>query len=164
MRKCSTSISPTILRPILLVHSTRSFTQRLSLILYTRHAQHTARGPNVALKSLQSGPQSPNLCIFGLIFNVNTIKIRKKLNQSGPQIFQQHFFGPPWNLSCASLLFTVLQKYQRKSTGTKAAWRMLVKLTPGWGSNRCDAGEQSQPAGTNMSPLKNQIYNYFKCF
>jgi len=49
----------------------------------------------VARKSLQSGPQSPNLCIFGLIFDGNTKKIRKKLNKSGPQKFQQHFFGPP---------------------------------------------------------------------
>jgi len=62
--------------------------------LYSRHAQHTARGLNVARKSLQYGPQSPNLRIFGLIFDGNTIKIRKKLNQSGPRIFQQHIFWP----------------------------------------------------------------------
>ncbi len=49
----------------------------------------------MARESLQSGPQSPNLRIFGLIFDGNTIKIGKKLNQSGPRIFQQQFFGPP---------------------------------------------------------------------
>jgi len=42
-------------------------------IVYIRHAQHTARGPNVARQSFQTGPQSPNLHTFGLIFDVNTI-------------------------------------------------------------------------------------------
>jgi len=61
-----------------------------------RAGMHTySPWPNVARESFQSGPQSPNLQIFGLIFDGNTVKIRKKLNQSGPQIFQQHIFGPP---------------------------------------------------------------------
>jgi hypothetical protein len=38
-----------------------------------------------------------NLRIFGLIFDGNTIKIGKKLKQSGPQMSRQHFFGPPRN-------------------------------------------------------------------
>jgi len=38
-------------------------------------------------------------------FLMETLKwLYKKLNQSGPQKFQQKNFGPPWNLSCASLL------------------------------------------------------------
>ncbi len=41
--------------------------------LNNRHAQHTARGPNVAHESFQSDPQSPNLRTFGLTFDVNTI-------------------------------------------------------------------------------------------
>jgi hypothetical protein len=49
----------------------------------------------VARESFQFGPQSPNLPIFGLIFDENNMKIGKKLNQSGPRMFQQHFFGPP---------------------------------------------------------------------
>jgi hypothetical protein len=48
----------------------------------------------VARKSFQFGPQSPNLPIFGLIFDENNKKIGKKLNQSGLRMFQQHFFGP----------------------------------------------------------------------
>ena len=42
-------------------------------ILYSRHAQYTAHGPNVARESFQSGPQSPYLHTFGLIFDVNTM-------------------------------------------------------------------------------------------
>jgi len=57
----------------------------------------SARGPNVARKSFQSGPHSSNLRIFGLIFDGNTIKIGKKLKQSGPRMSRQHFFGPPRN-------------------------------------------------------------------
>ncbi len=38
--------------------------------LFTADIQHTARGPNVARESFQSGPQSPNLHTFGLIFDV----------------------------------------------------------------------------------------------
>jgi len=49
----------------------------------------------VARESFQSGPQSPNLHSFVLIFDVNIMQNRKKLNQSGPQMCQQHFFGPP---------------------------------------------------------------------
>ncbi len=37
------------------------------------HAQHTARGPNVARESFHYGPQSPNLHTFGIIFEVNTM-------------------------------------------------------------------------------------------
>ncbi len=37
-----------------------------------------ARGPNVAHESFQSGPQSPNLHTFGMIFDENTnIKMEK---------------------------------------------------------------------------------------
>jgi len=43
-------------------------------LLYTRHAQHTARGPNVSLKSFQFGLQSQKLSLFCLIFNENIIK------------------------------------------------------------------------------------------
>jgi len=43
------------------------------MFVYSRHAQHTARGPNVARESFQSGPQSPNLHTFGLFFDVNTM-------------------------------------------------------------------------------------------
>jgi len=48
----------------------------------------------MARESFQFGLQSPNLPIFGLIFDGNNIKIGKKLNQSGLRMFQQHFFGP----------------------------------------------------------------------
>jgi len=47
--------------------------------LYSRHAQHTARGPNVARHSFQSGPQSPNLSTFCLILDVNNMYNRKNL-------------------------------------------------------------------------------------
>jgi len=47
--------------------------KNLFIMTYSRHAQHTARGPNVARQSFQSGPQSLNLHIFGLIFDVNTM-------------------------------------------------------------------------------------------
>jgi len=46
----------------------------------------------VARESFQSGPQIPNLPKFGLIFDGN-IKNWKKINQSGPRMLQQHFFG-----------------------------------------------------------------------
>jgi len=48
----------------------------------------------VARENFYSGPQSPNLLISGLIFDGNTTKIGKKINQSGPRMFQQHCFGP----------------------------------------------------------------------
>jgi len=38
---------------------------------------------------------STNLRIFGLIFLWKHCKNWGKLNQSGPQMFQQYFFGPP---------------------------------------------------------------------
>jgi hypothetical protein len=52
----------------------------------------TTYGPR-ARESFQSGPQSPNLCTFGLIFDVNTMQNRKKLNQFGPQMCEQHFLA-----------------------------------------------------------------------
>ncbi len=53
----------------------RTYPGRADLLFETlsRHVQNTARGPNVARESFQSGPQSPNLRTFGLIFDVNTM-------------------------------------------------------------------------------------------
>jgi len=49
------------------------------MLVSTRHAQHTTRGPNVARESFKFGPQSPNLPIFGLVFDGSNIKIGKNL-------------------------------------------------------------------------------------
>ncbi len=55
--------------------------------IYTRLSQHTARGPNVARKSFQYGPQSPNLGTFGLIFDVYVAGICR--NQAFPEMPRQ---------------------------------------------------------------------------
>jgi len=49
-------------------------------------------------------PAKPKFTSIWLDFWWKHYKNLKTLNQSGQQMFQQHFFGPPWNLSCASLL------------------------------------------------------------
>jgi len=48
-------------------------------------------------------PAKPKFIYIWLDFWWKQYKNWKKLNQSGPVMFQQHFFGQPWNLSCASL-------------------------------------------------------------
>jgi len=59
-----------------------------------RHAQHTARGPNVAHESFQFGPQSPNLPIICLIFDGNHIKIGKNLTNLALECLSNTFFWP----------------------------------------------------------------------
>jgi len=54
-----------------------------------------ARGPNVAFETFQFGPQSPNLPIFGLIFDGNNIKIGKNFTNLARECFSNTFFGPP---------------------------------------------------------------------
>ena len=64
---------------LFILHTGLNFTNilvqsvNMALFIYIRHAQHTAR------ESFQFGPQSPNLPIFGLIFDGNIIKIGKNL-------------------------------------------------------------------------------------
>jgi hypothetical protein len=48
----------------------------------------------VARESFQFGPQSPNLSIFGLIFDGNNIKIGKNSTNLTRECFSNTFFGP----------------------------------------------------------------------
>jgi len=69
----------------------------------------TTYGPRAkcGLQSFQTGPQSPNLHRFWLDFWCKYYIKMEKTDQSGPQMCQQHFFGPPLNLCCASLAWRV---------------------------------------------------------
>jgi len=59
-----------------------------------RAGMHTySPWPNVARESFQSGPQSPNLQIFGLIFDGNTVKIRKNLTNLARKYFSNIFLA-----------------------------------------------------------------------
>jgi len=49
----------------------------------------------MARESFQFGPQSPNLSIFGLIFDGNNIKIGKNLTNLARESFGNTFFGQP---------------------------------------------------------------------
>ena len=87
----------------------------------------------MARESLQSGPQSPNLRIFGLIFNVNTIKIRKNLTNLAREYFSNIFLARheiwvvhPW------LKVIMLIKDAKKNLNffnTRFAYRWIRRLT-----------------------------------
>ncbi len=63
-------------------------------MIYTRHAQHTARGPNVARGNFLSDPQSPEFWIFSLnITQKHAYKMYKHVS-FGPWTRQQNFFWP----------------------------------------------------------------------
>ncbi len=64
-----------------------------NVFIYSRHAQHTARGPNVARESFQFGPQSPNLPIFGLIFDENNVEIAKNSTNLARECFSNTFLA-----------------------------------------------------------------------
>ncbi len=45
----------------------------IPITLYIRHAQHTARGPNVARGYFLFGPRTPNLWVFWMIVRLTQI-------------------------------------------------------------------------------------------
>jgi hypothetical protein len=57
-------------------------------MVYYRHAQHTARGPNVARGSFKPGPWSPKFCLFSLFFQEKILCMCKNF---GPWTLKKKF-------------------------------------------------------------------------
>ncbi len=74
-------------------------------LFYSRHAQHTARGPNVARKGFKSDPRNTKSCLVGLFLSQKPDLICKNTSVLA---LQKIFFDPPRELSCAPLFYRVL--------------------------------------------------------
>ena len=64
-------------------------------MIYTRHAQHTARGPNVARGSFLFGPPRIKFCAFSFFFSIIAPFECIKTYHFGHWARTNFFFGPP---------------------------------------------------------------------